>query len=546
MRRFIALLAGLLIAASASTASAADSPSWDEEWVPPYQTQPYTFGYIGIDSTPSEQLLSFPSYFVSIAGSQETVTSVNTCSSAKDPVCANWYFQQARSTLVPCDASITMDCLLGIEVWDPAGRPVNVTPLANMVQPDPQAFNGDPAVGLATGGLPSVYSIPGAKHDGGDLYLVKADLFSHRNMSATKFDLMKFEAAIMPVRLVPTNDPNSKMPQISTEITPYQSNVGVVHGGGGGSCKDFFDGKYCFLRQAFPEGFKFGLRVRLHQSDIGWLHGRMQDPSIDVQSVSGGVELTIAASPVRLPIVYGTIPYTQAPPEILKDFEAIPHWGAGWGDRYGPLSGVFMVHNHMDAAQWSFNEVRNWLAILSDKSAAEPSMWFIQTMPGLSGAVGRCGEAVQGLAGLVTTNAAMYLPGPPTFDAASGTLSYQVLAPHYTHNGDVFRGNYNLTLNSKVARCIYGFSSAPVQAVVSVVGASGDAIAATTVVNESGGFLYMSANGFTFSAPTINVKLMQQAPATAVPVARKAITCVKGKQRKSVAAAKCPRGWKRA
>jgi hypothetical protein len=70
----------------------------------------------------------------------------------------------------------------------------------------------------------------------------------------------------------------------------------------------------------------------------------------------------------------------------------------------------------------------------------------------------------------------------------------------------------------------------------------------------------MSAKGFTYSAPTIKVKLSQDVPApapsatpTPSPIAKPAaakktsITCVKGKTSKKVTAVnpKCPTGFKK-
>jgi hypothetical protein len=69
----------------------------------------------------------------------------------------------------------------------------------------------------------------------------------------------------------------------------------------------------------------------------------------------------------------------------------------------------------------------------------------------------------------------------------------------------------------------------------------------------------MTAGGFTFSTPSIKVKLSQEAPATsaapaatpapaAKPVAKKTtIACVKGKTTKKVTAIKptCPTGYKK-
>jgi hypothetical protein len=123
-------------------------------------------------------------------------------------------------------------------------------------------------------------------------------------------------------------------------------------------------------------------------------------------------------------------------------------------------------------------------------------------------------------------------------------------------DGSVMRGQYNLVIRSEVARCIYGFSSAPVNAEVSVVNANGEAQIATVIVGERNGWLYLKANNFEFSAPVIKVKLSQEADPLATPsqsasakpaVKAVTITCIKGKMTKKVTAAKpkCPTGYKK-
>jgi len=112
-------------------------------------------------------------------------------------------------------------------------------------------------------------------------------------------------------------------------------------------------------------------------------------------------------------------------------------------------------------------------------------------------------------------------------------------------------------MRSEVARCLYGFTSAPIQAFVSISGGDTQVIA-TTVTGESKGWLSLSAAGFTFSEKTITVKISQEAEkpvavATPTPTAKPAvvkkstITCVKGKTSKKVTAAKpiCPTGYKK-
>jgi hypothetical protein len=123
-------------------------------------------------------------------------------------------------------------------------------------------------------------------------------------------------------------------------------------------------------------------------------------------------------------------------------------------------------------------------------------------------------------------------------------LSYQVAGMHLESDGSsVVRGSYDLVMRSDVARCLYGFSSAPVSATISVVGEGGENKVATTVVSEKDGWLKLAAYGFTFSSPTISVKLSQ----AKAPAKKTTITCVKGKLTKKITAVgpKCPAGYKK-
>jgi hypothetical protein len=129
------------------------------------------------------------------------------------------------------------------------------------------------------------------------------------------------------------------------------------------------------------------------------------------------------------------------------------------------------------------------------------------------------------------------------------------MAPHFNSKGEVFKGTYDLRIRSDVARCIYGFSSAPIKASISIISADGTAQTATEVINEKNGWLSLSANAFEYSSPTIKVWVTQEAPAqTPTPTetpktapAKTTITCVKGKSTKKVTAVKptCPTGYKK-
>jgi hypothetical protein len=155
--------------------------------------------------------------------------------------------------------------------------------------------------------------------------------------------------------------------------------------------------------------------------------------------------------------------------------------------------------------------------------------------------------------GIVNTNAMAYKGGTPEF--VDGFLNYTVAGMHYMSDGKTpVLGTYDLLLRSDAARCLYGFSNAPISAVVSITGENGEQNVATTTLTEKDGWIRLSAYGFTFSEKTIKVKLSQEAPkkdapaTSATPVAKKStITCVKGKTSKKVTAVnpQCPSGYKK-
>ena len=126
----------------------------------------------------------------------------------------------------------------------------------------------------------------------------------------------------------------------------------------------------------------------------------------------------------------------------------------------------------------------------------------------------------------------------------------------------MFKGTYDLVMRSEVARCIYGFSKAPINATLSITSSDGTPQLATTVIGEKNGWLYLQARNFEFSAPIIQAKLTQEAEvvvtptptptptpsaSTKAPVKAVTITCIKGKMVKKVTAAKpkCPAGYKK-
>jgi hypothetical protein len=220
-------------------------------------------------------------------------------------------------------------------------------------------------------------------------------------------------------------------------------------------------------------------------------------------------------------------------------------------------------------------ELQLWLPYLSDKATTNQSSWTIRTLSTteLSNA-NRCFTDPSDLNGIVASNSTQYSAGPPRFNQSNQSLDYQVAAPHFDSVGTPNKGQYSLLMRSSVARCIYGFSNAPIRAELTVFTADGSPQVASLAISESNGWLRLNAFNFEYSAPIIKAVLTQETPtptasATESPspqptvvapspsptkntnlvttAKRTTIVCTKGKLTKRVTAVKpkCPAGYKK-
>jgi hypothetical protein len=296
----------------------------------------------------------------------------------------------------------------------------------------------------------------------------------------------------------------------------------------------------------------------------------MLNPTIDISQIpSGGVTLKVEAGAVKVPTFYYGDQFSKQSVSLQEYWnKCLPGLQCGnstrkansnpWNNPNGN------ERNIADYAESFGDRAINLVSIFGDatanKSVAVPSSWNMRSLSRteMSKANG-CFSEGNGIKGIVTTNSTTYSEGPPSF--SEGSLKYKVASAHFNPDGTEFKGTYNLVMRSDVARCLYKFSAAPLTASIEVVSDSGQTSVATTVFGEKKGWVELAAYNFGFSAPTVKVKLSQEADVIApvptptptpsasakVPVKAVTITCIKGKMTKKVTAAKpkCPTGYKK-
>ena len=332
----------------------------------------------------------------------------------------------------------------------------------------------------------------------------------------------------------------------------------------------------CQVTRDFPEDYRFGLTLKLGSKLSGWFHGRIALPILSTKPWREGVELSVEAAPVKISTLNFSVPNAEIPETVRKIIFVDKEFGV-----QGTPDGGRQIMEGLSNPE-TMELMNAFLPAIGDKATKTTGYWSFTALNSWNQpAIQRCSDGTNELSGVVTTNALTYSSGPPTYNKENGSLEYKVASPHFEANGNVATGSYDLLLRSDVARCIYGFSKAPIKADISITSQDGEKKVATTVVNESNGWLYLSAKGFTFSSPTIHVKLFQDAPtptptptptitatpipkptqdaptptpiitATPIPkltVAKKiTISCVKGKVTKKVTgmSPKCPTGYRK-
>lgn len=130
----------------------------------------------------------------------------------------------------------------------------------------------------------------------------------------------------------------------------------------------------------------------------------------------------------------------------------------------------------------------------------------------------------------------------PLWNPQESTVEMRTESSHFEPDGVTpFKGVYFARISDGMVKCLWNVnpSEAAGQTEVSVVYDDGQKSLGTFSVTRKDGWLYVNGANFTFSSPTIKLKIKKQLPL-------KSITCVKGKSVKKVTAAKpkCPAGYK--
>ena len=561
MKKFLAAITLTSMALTFVPIANGDVP--EENFYPSVKQEAGWMGYNSDNSIEYSQPSSL--YAQSELTYPESVKQMYVCDSLEAKDCAtseiNGY--TFNSIFTKCQSDSDTDCIDSFSIKDEDGSMLPATFQRNWV-PGP-VFKGNKSKFLPTGYGPNTWTLTNSKGVTETYALsigVSGFLDLRRSPNKTNFET--FLAAIQPIKEVTGSEYEVPVATVVKRGNGFSQghNTNFVEKG----CQIAEKG-LCGYRLPFDLEKTVVLKVRLSQPVQGWLHGRMKDANIIMSTAADNSQVVeISAKPLSIPSVYGWVKWGDLPQKV-KDLYPVGAGGTTRSLNDFTTTDLFtrtLLTKSEVAGDRPINEMNLWLPLLNDKAAAMRTFWVAQTIRGeLPFDSNNCVRG-KGFTGVIGTNAVVYSDGPPKFDKAEQSLNYTVGASHFDSKGELFKGYYQLNLRSDVARCLYGFGSSPIQAKIEVSSSDGTPSVATTVINESNGWLKMTAAGFTFSTPNIKVKLSQEAvaPATtatptpepsaspiAAPVAAKktSITCIKGKTSKKVTAVNptCPKGYKK-
>jgi hypothetical protein len=531
---------------------------------------------IGIDPSVTElglffrenfEIGSMPTAFIAHSNPTDEKSRL-ICTDIDDKNCTDASHISGGSNWDICNENSKVACVAEFWAVDPKGQKTFGEFVKSLPRDPRYVMSENVAANLPqSNGVGAVWKVPGVLNSAQkESYFVGVRSETGVNkIPGEKGSSYKFDLSSLVVAIIPVEEVFGSFPLLTISKSDVTGEIGSNESSSrdGQKCA-VSDVNMCASIKQFPEGYRFGVTIRVGEKLKGWYHGRLSFPQIITKDWKTGQQISIEAEPVKISSLDFVVPNAQIPQKI-REFIA----GKRLGRKGDGVSRTQIVERL--ASTNALEILPAFTDSFNDKATSTDSYWSFKTLSNENlGEIGKCSDNSGSLAGLVTTNSLTYSDGPPSFDKESGSLTYKVASPHFDANGAVARGSYDLVIRADVARCIYGFSKAPIRAEVSITSSDGSTQEiASELLSEKDGWFSLSAKNFTYSAPTLKVKLTQEKPQEVVvekkpeadkPVEQVAatvklatakksisITCAKGKINKKITGVnpKCPSGYRK-
>ena len=467
------------------------------------------------------------------------------CTSIDDPECSpekDWEFIFVQGGIGNCDANPGTACVASFSVITAEGKEVIAKPLMKFpknakefpgkVNPDGTGY----AAGLASWIWRAEGDGPGDEHD----YLLTGNVDSvgqNRNKSWKELQSREFFFEAVPI--FRENSPLIKAPEKIMQKKVGRDYREILTSNNETSCYANDDG-VCLHRREFQPNTRLKISLQLPKFISGWLNGRLNKPAVTSNSFSANTDLvTVEAGPEENIFAGKWMnrsdikDFSFKNSEIEKQFKGMFQ---GYYNRDNPNS------LRDSGEEGAIDAYDLWAPYMGENAFAVNKTWTLSNAR--SNNPSNCVQKeTGGIQGVVTTNASAYEATAPKYNKENGTLEYRVAAPHFAPDGKTENiGTYGLAMSITLLKCLYGITNVPTSASVSITTNAGVERVATVALNQIGKWVFLNAENFTFSSPTLRIKLNQTSsaatPSTGTAEVKKESPAPEVKDDKEVAAAK--------
>jgi hypothetical protein len=298
----------------------------------------------------------------------------------------------------------------------------------------------------------------------------------------------------------------------------------------------------CWRRTNVPHRYR--LTLKLLRKPSGWVNTQIGDALFQITkpSVNGsGYVVTLEGDSVEVP--QSAALFRSSSPTDVNAICAVIRWSApGFCGSKAPIGeGISnYMFDTLDGLQYPVEKFSQLLRIKPelDKPLSEATTWRASLDFNDAGRLSNCAE--QGVNGLVGGNALAINASLPKWNISNSSLEYKVASPHFRADGEVATGIYELQVNEKVAKCLWGVSLTPQNVQLSVVDADGNAKVAVAVLSVYGEMVKFRATGFTYSTATLRLSLKKSSK-------QSGLVCIKGTSKRTLkpSVKKCPTGCRK-
>ena len=520
--------------------------------------------YYGVSFDSSARLQTTP--FIKVENQiGQGLRDENLCTGLDDPSCSatkNWQTIFIEGGIGNCNANPNTACVESFSLTTSDGKEIVAKPLSKFPK-DAKVFDGKVnsdgsgyAAGLASWIWRAEGDGPGSEHD----YLLTGYVQSGgQNRNQTWSDLHVIQFFFEAIPILREDASVVKAPEKILQKRVGKTYSEVMSTNYESACLANDTG-VCLHRRDFPAKARLKITLQLPKFISGWLNGRLNKPTVTSSPFSISYDRIVVEAGPEQNIFAGNWMKKSSLPQLTFKSDAAARMFTGLTNGDNPMS---LRDSGEDGA---LDAYETWAPYLGEKAFAINETWTLSNARVDNPS--SCVKKGAGVQGVVATNASAYEATAPTYDKSTGTLNYKVAAPHFAPDGKTENiGTYGLSMSTSLIKCMYGVDQLPSSASIAITSSDGKERVSTVALQQVGNWVHLSAENFTFSSPTLKIKLNQSASSTsggatsngsntqpaqvAAPAQAAApkisITCIKGKLTKKVSGTspKCPAGFKR-